>query len=64
MNSTLKKLYQKLAFYLCNPFQASFHTAFNVFLGVFQPVPMGVKLCQTGTIGKFRSLSHYPSSKY
>jgi len=46
MNSTLKKLYQKLAFYLRHPFQASVYTAFNVFLGVFQPVPIGVKLCQ------------------
>ena len=46
MKQHAEKTFSKLAFYLCHPCQASVHAAFNVYLGVFQPVPIGVKLCQ------------------
>ena len=42
MKQSAEKNFSKLAFYLCHPCQASVHAAFNVYLGVFQPVPIGV----------------------
>jgi hypothetical protein len=42
MKQHAEKTFSKLAFYLCHPCQASVHAAFNVYLGVFQPVPIGV----------------------
>ena len=42
MKQHAEKTFSKLAFYLCHPCQVSVHAAFNVYLGVFQPVPIGV----------------------
>jgi hypothetical protein len=54
-----EKTFSKLAFYLCHPCQASVYAAFNVYVGVFQPVPIGVKLCQKPNKFNLQQITRY-----
>ena len=60
MKQHAEKTFSKLVFYLCHPCQASFHAAFNVYLGVFQPVPIGVSCAKNQIDLTLKQSNHIP----